>query len=242
MRGGGDDDDTQGEPCTRGPASASAPASALGARRVAALTVTKLRERTGLIAAHAAQLLAVADGSLDSALQLFEQDPAMFNVPQFFIAPPQHAAAPPTEPAHASASVAVNYASAPAATSTPRLPLAAASTSTAASTSIPCPPRPKHSRSPTAIAARRDKRRAGRKACAAEPRPSEEALRLQALLSLARKQAERSEQVGFSRGVQAERAISKGRKAAKQGSKKQRKARAALARRHGARARAACAS
>ena len=50
--------------------------------RVAGHAVMTLRERTGLIPAHAAQLLAVADGSIDNALELFAQDPAMFHEPQ----------------------------------------------------------------------------------------------------------------------------------------------------------------
>ena len=55
----------------------------------------------------------------------------------------------------------------------------------------------------------------------------------------AQKQAARAEQVGFARGVQAERAASKQKKIAKKGGKKERKRQAAAARRNAARARQA---
>ena len=50
--------------------------------RSAALAVATLRERTGLIPAHAVQLLALADGSIDNALALFAMEPGMFNISQ----------------------------------------------------------------------------------------------------------------------------------------------------------------
>ena len=50
--------------------------------RAAARAIDTLRSRTGLIPAHAAQLLALADGSIDAAIELFDLEPTMFNVSQ----------------------------------------------------------------------------------------------------------------------------------------------------------------
>ena len=48
----------------------------------AARAVDMLRSRTGLIPAHAAQLLVLADGSIEAALALYTLEPTMFDVSQ----------------------------------------------------------------------------------------------------------------------------------------------------------------
>ena len=72
--------------------------SELHGRVAAGHAVATLRERTGLIPAHAAQLLAVADGSIDNALELFASDPDMFNVSQHSLLAGPHAFYPGLTP------------------------------------------------------------------------------------------------------------------------------------------------
>lgn len=56
--------------------------SAAAANRVDPHAVTQLRERTGLVPAHAAQLLLLADGNINNALDIFTAEPNMFNISQ----------------------------------------------------------------------------------------------------------------------------------------------------------------
>ena len=92
----------------------------------------------------------------------------------------------------------------------------------------------KHSRSPTALRKRRQKRKAlvGMAAAAHEQLRARLA-HTEKMLNLARKHAERAERIGFARGGQAERAASKQRR--RPGSKKERRAANSAIRRKAAR-------
>ena len=57
------------------------------AEAVAAGDVSMVRQRTGLIPAHAVQLLVLSNGSVDDAIELYQQDPNMFNVSQAALFP-----------------------------------------------------------------------------------------------------------------------------------------------------------
>ena len=91
----------------------------------------------------------------------------------------------------------------------------------------------KHCRSPTAILKRKEKRKKlFGMAVAADEQLRARLAHTEKMLKLARKQAERAEQLGFVRGGQSERAASKQRR--KPGSKKERKLAASAMRRKGA--------
>ena len=91
----------------------------------------------------------------------------------------------------------------------------------------------KHSRSPTALRKRRQKRKAlVGMAVAADEQLRARLAHTEKMLKLARKHAERAQRIGFARGGQAERAASKQRR--RPGSKKERKAAASAIRRKNA--------
>ena len=185
--------------------------SAAAAQRVDPHAVTQLRERTGLVPAHAAQLLLLADGNIANALDLFAAEPSMFNISQHTLiaelqpvieAAPAAAAAP--EPAH----------EAPQNSSTRSLipPIQPALPSRA----LPC-----HSHSPAAKARRRKIRKQKQQqralvmaAADVAELPPEGAGHSHGQRLL------RAERVAFARGVAAEKLAAKQRRGAKRMKKK----------------------
>ena len=199
--------------------------------RAAALAVATLRERTGLVAAHAAQLLTIAEGSVDNALELFTLDPNMFNVSQHSLLPDNalavgsplqlgdvndHGPAVPSAAASIGAPLAVE----PTTASESCAPLRAAVSAAASHVT--------HTRSPAAIARRRllrkEKRQLRRSANGVS-------------FSFARR--EQIERAAFQRGVMAEKANAKQRRGARQAVKKVDKQRRRAEQRMGRRRRAA---
>ena len=170
-------------------------------RRVVASDIAELRERTGLIKAHAVQLLQLAEGSLDNALVLYRLDPSMFNVAQFNIIDDLRIG------------TAVQHAAPAGACVDP------AADGTAVSSSSRAEDRPCHSRSPAAKK-RRNHLNKQRKAVKLAHAQTADACAQGAVTGGHHMRIDRAEAIGFARGVAAEKAAAKQRRGHKRIEKK----------------------
>jgi len=198
--------------------------------RIAGAAVRTLRERLGLIPAHAAQLLSLADGSVEDAVELFNADPNMFHVSQHVLLPSSDDL-PVAAPAVADGPAVLEPANAAACALEPIRPPAPIAPPRAAADGGGDAIK-KHSRSITAKKARKRRRKERAQLRAAhgvdgEPSGGEG--------WQSNKRKDRELAVAFARGVAAERAAAKERRGAKRINKKakqsQKKAGARLARR-----------